>query len=272
MHFVAKKPGDLPPADGAVVAGVKLPPGARPMPKEAFLHPARAVKTSPLWVSAAPIPDVKALVAPLIAAFPKTGLWPVVLESFDGEPRRPWLDGEFDPSGAGDLAQDAAGALAWLWDNVRPDEDDDEGMAAVAPFARTFPGLAARTPGAPNDGRVAEVIGRLEGSLGLAAVTRPADFVAAVGWLGPLNHMQDMGMLAAVLRSWEDRFDAYVVGVGADTLSIAVGRPPRDPAHAKAIAAEHFAVCSGIVYQGEGSIEAYAGAILNAPAWSLWWD
>ncbi len=30
------------------------------------------------------------------------------------------------------------------------------------------------------------------------------------------------------LESWEDRFDAYLVAIGFDTISLAVGRPPVD--------------------------------------------
>jgi hypothetical protein len=81
-----------------------------------------------------------------------------------------------------------------------------------------------------------------------------------------------MGALAAVLRSWEARFGAYVVGIGFDTLTLGVQRPPTSMQHALAIAAEHFAICSDIVYQGAGSLEAYAEEILERPVWSLWWD
>jgi hypothetical protein len=230
------------------------------------------VKTSPLWVSAGPVRDVAKLVRPLIEAFPTTGLWPVVLESLDGEPRRPWLDGEFDPSGAGDPSQDASSALAHLWDQAAPEAGDEDGKAIVAPFGVAFPGLARPVIAPPNERVVADVAARQKGALGLAAVTRPADFIAEVGWLGPINYTTDMGMLAAVLRSWEERFDAYVVGVGFATLSLAVGRPPKDLDHAKAVAAEHFAFCLDAITQEEGSIGAYAAAIAGAPAWSFWWD
>ena len=75
-----------------------------------------------------------------------------------------------------------------------------------------------------------------------------------------------------MLRSWELRFDAYVVGLGTDTLVLAVGRPARDLASATAIAAEHFAFCPDNVWQGAGSLDAYAEQILGMPSWSFWWD
>ncbi|MFO0615199.1 MAG: DUF4253 domain-containing protein [Polyangiaceae bacterium] len=272
-QHLAKTPGALPPADSATVAGVSLPAGARPLPSSDFaMHPKRAVRTSPLWLSAKPTDAIEKLVSPLIAAFPSTGLWPLVLETLEGAPERPWLAGEIDPSGASDPAHhDVSTILGAWWSNVVPSEDEDpEALAALAPFGRTFPGLAKPSKSGPV-GPIAAALAEREGSLGLTSVTRPADAVAAIGWLGPINCFSDMGMLAAVLRSWEDRFDAYVIGIGFDTLTLAVGRPV-DEARARAVAAEHFAVCPDAIYQGEGSIEAHAETLVDAISWSFWWD
>lgn len=110
----------------------------------------------------------------------------------------------------------------------------------------------------------------MDGRLGLVAVVRAAD--AALGWQGPVNVYQDMGRLAAVLRSWEDRFAAVVVGIGFDTLSVAVRRPPTTDADATALAAEHFAVCPDQILQGVGTIAKYAEAIKGRGEWLFWWD
>jgi hypothetical protein len=76
------------------------------------------------------------------------------------------------------------------------------------------------------------------------AVNRPADVLDAIGWQGAANYDGDPLDMSTVLRSWEVRFDAYLVGLTTDTLTLAVGRPPRDLASALAIAAEHYAFCS----------------------------
>jgi hypothetical protein len=81
-----------------------------------------------------------------------------------------------------------------------------------------------------------------------------------------------MGALASLLRSWEDRFGAYVIAIGFDTLDLAVLRPARTPEQARAIAAEHFASCPDNIYQGSGTLEAYAQELVDAPRWSFWWD
>ena len=116
------------------------------------------------------------------------------------------------------------------------------------------------------------MIAKAKGRLGLVAVERPADALAALGWTGPINHYADMGLLSAVLRSWENRFGAILVGVGFDTLSVIVQRPPKTMDAARSVAAEHFAACSDNVHQGAGSIEAYAEQLVGEPLWSFWWD
>jgi Domain of unknown function (DUF4253) len=46
--------------------------------------------------------------------------------------------------------------------------------------------------------------------------------------------------LAAVVRSWEDRFGVRVVLLGADTLEVSVAAPPVTTEHALRVAAEHW--------------------------------
>ncbi|HET8951265.1 MAG TPA: DUF4253 domain-containing protein [Solirubrobacteraceae bacterium] len=109
------------------------------------------------------------------------------------------------------------------------------------------------------------------GALALVPVARPADVVAATGWLGPVNLANDVALLSAVMRSWEERCDAILVGLSLDTLHLAVRRPPTGDG-ASAIAAEQHAFCPDIVDQGTGTIGALASELDGAPAWYFWWD
>jgi hypothetical protein len=249
------------PADGAdAVAGVALPPGRR-VADVLWISDGQAQPTA--WTG-------------LRQAFPATGLWPLVLAALEGDPRRPWDAGEFEPGSATDpAAVDVAAALARWWEDALPDEDEEEeATAALAPFGRSFPGLAPPSTTADDDGALDAVAGAVAsgGRLGLVPVTRPADVFAVLGWTGPANYFGDMGPLSALARSWEERFGAEPVGLGFATALFAVRRPPATPEEANRLAAEHFAVCSDLVYQGDGSIGAYAARLLGAPAWSLWWD
>jgi len=49
--------------------------------------------------------------------------------------------------------------------------------------------------------------------------------------------------IAAVLRSWEDRFGARLLEVGYAAIRVLVSRPPQTSEAAQLIAAEHFAFC-----------------------------
>jgi hypothetical protein len=102
-------------------------------------------------------------------------------------------------------------------------------------------------------------------------VIRPADAPAAIGWPGACNYIDDVGLVSCVLRSWEERYDAILVGLGQETLVLAVRRPPAGEA-ALAAAAEQYALCSDNVHQGLGSMRALAEHIDGARAWAFWWD
>ena len=182
---------------------------------------------------------------------------------------------ELDPAcSSPPAAHDAAKVIADRWAEAMPspDETDDEFLATLEPFGTRFPGLASAAAGPDNEGAVERTARETNGRLGLVAVARPADAVAAIGWSGPVNHYEDVGLLAAVLRSWEDRFAAVVVGIGFDTLTLAVQRPVRDRLTAEALAAEHLAMCSDNIFQGAGGIREYARTLLQAARWDFWWD
>lgn len=108
--------------------------------------------------------------------------------------------------------------------------------------------------------------------LGLVAVERGADVPDAIGWSGRANVAELAGETALVLRSWEDRFGVEVVALGVDTLTLAVGTPPRTDHEALAVAAEHFAFCPDAVWQGIEPLTAYAASIEGADQWVFWWD
>lgn len=283
MKFAAAAAGHLPPAGAAIVGGVRLPAGRLITPGPDF---ARGPVAAPvLWLAE---PEAKGFVSRLLGrapssdygalarAFDRTGLWPLMCASLGGgEEDRPWSSGELDPPGSSRPdAHDAARVLADFWANAMPppDEIDEQFRQALEPFGAGFPGLAPAAEGPDDDGSVERAARASKGRLGLVAVTRPADVVPAIGWSGPVNHSADMGLLAAVLRSWEDRFGAIVVGIGFDTLTLAVQRPVGDGAAAERLAAEHLAACPDNIFQGAGGLREYAQSLVGASTWEFWWD
>ena len=97
-------------------------------------------------------------------------------------------------------------------------------------------------------------------------VTRPADVPAAIGWAcaGP-----DPVGISAVLRSWEERFGALLVGITADELRLVVAAPPSTHHECVALAAEHVALCRDIL--ATDTLRGYARCLRDAHGWRLRW-
>ncbi len=200
-------------------------------------------------------------------AFADTGLWPVLVQR--GEDRPQFL-GPVEPSNRNPEA-----VLRQMWSEGLPETEEElaEMSEAIAPFGPEFPGVG--TGGDRRGDHPFEAAMRaMDGFSGvlLVPVTRPADVIAATGWLGAANYSDDPGELTAVLRSWEDRYDAVLVGMSMDQLFFAVRRPPAGRDAALGLAAEQRAFCVDIVDQGFGSIRALAAALDATPVWAFWWD
>lgn len=236
--------GALPPAEGGAVGDVALPPGVLVTGEGGDLV---------IWISAAPVAGIGRLWPRLSAAFADSGLWPVIM-NLEAEPAG--ME-EIFAMPRGPVSPRPVRDILSAWSS----ENDGNGSARLA-------AATAASGSASIDG----LVEGLTGHLGLVPVSRPADLLAATGWTGAANYDQDPREQSAVLRSWEDRFDAYLVGLGWDTITTAVGRPPRDRATARAIAEEHYAFCLDNIDQGIGDVEKYGDELVGAPIWQFWWD
>ncbi|WP_062216939.1 DUF4253 domain-containing protein [Streptomyces sp. NBRC 109706] len=246
----------------------------------------------PLWLSDGPVSGE--LWGRINAAHGKTGVRALLLEPLEpldpenpeADEYRPWASGELFPAETSSPdSHDAADLLAGWWrEHALPGEGDElseeERLAVVAPFGRSWPGRApAGSPIADPEEMAAGCAVRLaeelpEPRLGLVETTGSgADALAVAGWSGPMNY-GDTGEFAAVLRDWEARFGARVVAVGFDTLFLSVASPARSLAEALPIAAEHFAFCPDNVWQREGpqTLAAYAQELVGEKCWEFWWD
>lgn len=261
--YVAAEAGRLPSGPGSV-PDVALPPG-RLLSAEESGGPRGSAPV--MWVTERPVRNVVELWKGAARAFPERGLWPLVVEPSHGIDRMHEVLMDIPRSTGADPFQ----LLRRWWHESAAGDEEEVDEDAIRPFGRAFPGLAPRTPGERPE-TIEQHVRELEGHLGLVPVERPAKVLDAIGWMGPANYDLNPTEQSAILDTWEDRFDAYIVGLGFDTIVLAVGRPPRDLATATAIAAEHMAFCPDIVWQGIGSIREYAPMLVGTHQWHFWWD
>ncbi|MFK8026364.1 MAG: DUF4253 domain-containing protein, partial [Ilumatobacter sp.] len=240
--FFAAAPGDVADATDGDVGGASVPTGSVTNDLD---------DTTSLWISDAPNEDPNQWSA-LAEMFASTGLWPVHLEPWSLDLDVPWRSGEFGPPES--VSDVAVVDILSTWSRGEPIEvlAEPSELTAVAELSPTEFGLEAA-------------------SLGLIPVQRPADVVAVIGWSGSANADQTPGEVSAVLRSWEDRFGAYVTRLGFASMYLSVTRPPEDPDVLMALAAEHFAWCPSIDEFGV-PLEIYAEEIAGATEWVCWWD
>lgn len=239
------------------------------------------------WVTVQPVADAGRVWAALSDAHRETGLVPFLLSGLHGSTQRPWDDQEFDePADVAPLAgMEAASVLKEMWDGSAyeigyedaDEEDEDEGMVAMrAPFSKQFPGLAPGEDVPLSQDRIDHVLGSLPATrIGLVPASRPADVLPLIGWDGAVNHEDTALPIAAVLRSWEERFGARLLEVGFAEIRLLVERPPRSHEAAQRLAAEHFAFCDECTLGnqvGLNEVSLITAGLVNTPIWGFWWD
>ena len=74
-----------------------------------------------------------------------------------------------------------------------------------------------------------------------------------------------------ITKYWYEHYNVIPTVVSYDTLEFSAS-PVKDKDMAWKIAMEQFAVCTDIVFQGEGTIGRLAGGIMEDMVWHFWWD
>jgi hypothetical protein len=92
-----------------------------------------------------------------------------------------------------------------------------------------------------------------------------------LGWQGACNSRTSVE-IAAVLRSWEDRFGARLLEVGLDDIRLLVAWPPQTLEASWQLTAEHFAFSDEAGRMGLRGVTQIAPALVNNPFWDFWWD
>lgn len=255
----AERAGQLPRPENAAkwsVDGIKLPEG------HLIISPAGR---SLAWVSNAAVVDIQSLWLRLAARFDRTGLWPLASRGLSGDLRRPWSDAEDLRHLVEPADVDAFDAKSFLVKEV------SSANAAAVDVPVVPITLEQRTQ--PPQRALPLTADHLEqGSLLILVPTaRPADALNALGWTHGVNYDLSEAALAAVLRSWEDRFGAVLTSVDFDAIDVEVTRPPGADLSV-AVGYEHYGFCPDNIDQGAGTLSTYARQISGARTWKFWWD
>lgn len=252
--FLAESPGEVP-ADGPVtVAGVELPPGRR-------------VADGRFWITDKPMElssqSSYQVWAELAANFSTTGLWPVLWPS-------PNLD-RFARLVQPPRQRDAEELLTATWDAFMELMEED-GSAFVAPFGATFPGLTPLQTECRYNA-VDRYRDRDDGGfsrLALVPVKRPADVPMVTQWND--TDFEYAAEVSVVLRSWEDRFGAYLVSLAPGGMDLTVERPPRDKDDQWTWTAELLAFNRNYAIQSENLADYVALIVKYEDGAGFWWD
>ncbi|MFI7103259.1 DUF4253 domain-containing protein [Streptomyces sp. NPDC050161] len=253
-----------------------LPPGRLIVPDPQYAWPGTEIPADPvLWVSDEPLPAAEAghRWGELYGRRRESGLWPLLLGALpdaDGEPLRPWHNGQLHSTSSAELDEaDLAQLGADGWEELR--------QYAQLPYP-TWPGMApAARPADDPDARALALTGSADGVralfsgagrgpyLGLTDATDGACAILACGWqpeIGP-------DAVAGMVRTWDQRFGARLCALESQSLGLSVAWPPRTPDHARQVAAEHLAFCPDLTEAVD--FDTYAAALVDAPVWALGW-
>ncbi|MEV1008683.1 DUF4253 domain-containing protein [Streptomyces sp. NPDC049881] len=241
-------------------AGISLPPGR--MITSDGGHGSRR----PLWLSDGPVTGD--LWGRICGAHATSGLWPLLLLSAEDD-FRPWATGELRPEDTSwPDDHDAPALLAAWWRRHASDAED-----AAPAWPDLTPAPAERSDADVMAAEYAEIFTEEypQARLGLVEAPRSADTLTALGWAGPSPHESDTAKYSAVLRSWEDRFEARVVALSDTTLFLSVAAPPTTEAEALTTAAEHFAVAPTTIREAAPDLPTYAQQLIDINNWELTW-
>jgi Domain of unknown function (DUF4253) len=264
------------PEDGEL----RLEPVALPAGRRIF---AMARPEPVAWATVAEVPGAGLVWDALSQSHEQTGLVPFLLEGLGNTTARPWESGELD--GSADISEldhiDAASVLEGLWAGKTHvghteewDQDKDpETVALIETEIRQFPGLAPASDEPLDPATVAGVLAALPAArIGLVPAPRPADVLPLIGWFAA-DQFANALPVAAVLRSWEDRFGATLLQVGFSKIRLLVRRPPRTAETARRIAAEQYAFSSERHHAlSDDNISGITAGLAGTPIWTFWWD
>lgn len=191
---------------------------------------------------------------------PSTGIWPLLVTE------QTWQETEFSVVRAGppngSMVSPGDGAN-WM--------ESRAGRRPVEEHLRRSP--LTELPPADDSADWADLLNVVAEQDQLALVPAPAGWLlpGLIDWYGATNYELYGQEHATVLRRWAGRWGAELCGLGFDTMTLRVDRPPVTVAEALEFAVEIYLYCPDAVDQGTGTIDRLAEG-LGAALLTMWWD
>jgi hypothetical protein len=245
---------------------LEIPPTGLMVGKVVPLVPRESDAGARAWLTVASESGAHPAWHRLAEEFAASGLWPLQVRGL-------W-DRSFGMGTGPASVPDAESALQDCWQKIRRVRPD----GTLLPHP-PWPGFAPASPAVDVETALLPVPpSRWSGALLLVPATRPADSLAQLGWFGACNWSLSGAEIAAVLRSWEDRFGAYVVSIGSAEFDVVVTRPPVTDEQCLLLADEHYCFCPDnyspqtLAEEVLFSRAEYAERLRGARSWHFWWD
>ena len=96
--------------------------------------------------------------------------------------------------------------------------------------------------------------------------------VPALLGFGGWNECPESELQVAVLREWQQQYNAVPAAITGDVMEFVVVNRPQTQAESMRLAADQWVFCDDIVSQGTETVRRLATQLWRAPTWFFWWD
>ena len=90
--------------------------------------------------------------------------------------------------------------------------------------------------------------------------------------MGGFNDCPDNALHVALAKYWYEKYQAYPVVIGCDTIQFKVDKPVADSQQLEELANEQYLYCGDIIWQGVETLNNLKSSLSNSYVWYFWWD
>ena len=100
---------------------------------------------------------------------------------------------------------------------------------------------------------------------------KPYEILAYIP-MGGFNECPDNTVHMAIAKYWFEKYGAYPIAIGSDTIQFKVKDPIKDDKQLEELAMEQYLYCGDIVWQGVETLNNLKSSLSNSDVWYFWWE